>query len=119
MPWGQYINNTDAKAAPSGKKLDSGHQIGVQVGKAKKQGTWQGKIYYQDLDADATLAALANSDFAGGGTDNKGIYFGGAYALTDISQFAFSYFDAEDKNERSGSPAQDFKTLQIDLKFKF
>ncbi|MBT8423300.1 MAG: putative porin, partial [Gammaproteobacteria bacterium] len=70
--WAQYINNGDAEAAPSGDKLDSGYQVGAQLGKAKKKGTWQAKIYYQDLDADATLAALANSDFAGGGTDNEG-----------------------------------------------
>lgn len=117
--WAQYINNSDADAAPSGSKLDSGHQVGVQVGKAKKKGTWQGKIYYQDLDADATLAALTNSDFAGGGTDNKGIYIGGAYALSDKSTVNFSYFAAEDKNERSGAPAQDYDTLQLDIKFKF
>ena len=117
--WVQYINNGDAEAAPSGEKLDSGVQIGAQIGKAKKKGTWQGKIYYQDLDADATLAALSNSDFAGGGTDNEGIYIGGAYALTDKSTVNFSYFAAEDKNERSGAPAQDYDTLQLDIKFKF
>lgn len=119
--WGQYITNTDADpvAAAGGKKLDSGFQVGAQIGKAKKKGTWQGKIYYQELDADATLAALSNSDFAGGGTDNKGVYIGGAYALSDKSTVNLSYFAAEDKNERSGGSAEDYDTLQVDLKFKF
>ena len=118
--WAQYINNSDAESRPGGiGKLDSGYQVGVQVGKASKKGTWQSKIYYQDLDADATLAALSNSDFAGGGTDNEGIYIGAARALTDKSQVSLSYFAAEDKNERSGGSAEDFETLQLDLKFKF
>ena len=119
--WAQYITNTDADpvAAAGNKKLDTGVQVGAQIGKAKKKGTWQGKIYYQELDADATLAALANSDFAGGGTDNKGVYIGGAYALSDKSTVGFSYFAGEDKNERSGAPAEDYDTLQVDLKFKF
>lgn len=119
--WGHYITNTDADpvVAAGNKKLDSGFQFGAQIGKAKKKGTWQGKIYYQELDADATLAVLANSDFAGGGTDNKGIYIGGAYALSDKSTVGVSYFAAEDKNERSGSAAQDYDALQVDLQFKF
>lgn len=119
--WGQYITNTDADpvAAAGNKKLDSGFQVGAQIGSAKKKGTWQGKIYYQELDADATLAALSNSDFAGGGTDNKGIYVGAAYALSDKTSVNLSYFAAEDKNERSGMAAEDYDTLQLDLQLKF
>ena len=114
--WADWIKNGDADDE------DTGYQIGAQVGKAKGKGSWQFKYYYQDLEADATLGLLANSDFGGGGTDAKGSVFQGAYALTDQSTVNLSYYLVEKQDSYglvNGGEEFDVNTLQMDVNFKY
>ena len=108
--WGHVIKNSDADSE------DSGVQVGAQYGKAKAQGSWQAKVYYQDIENDATLSFLTNSDFGGGGTGRKGYYFGGKYALNDATTAGFSYYHAEQTDSLLDIDAD---TLQLDLVFKY
>jgi hypothetical protein len=111
-----YVQNTDADA------FDTGWAAGVTFGKAKKAGSWQVGYTYQDLEADAVLGVLTNSDFAGGGTDAEGHVLKGAYSLTDRVKLKLAYFLTERKDSNgveNGGVAYDADTLQLDLEFKY
>lgn len=106
---------------------DSGYLYGVQLGKAKKQGTWQIKYYYEDIEANSTLGLLTNSDFGNGGTNGKGSVLSGAYAMTDQSSFNVTYYNVEKNSDNLvspfvvGNPGTDYDvdTIQVDLIFKY
>ena len=109
--YGNYVKNTDAD------QYDTGWAAGVLVGAAKAKGTWQASAGYQVLDPDAVFAALTDSDFGGGGTDNEGVVLRGAYALSDRTNVAFSYFiNTIDQNVGT---EQDYDRLQLDLNFTY
>ncbi len=106
-----YVNNSDAD------EFDTGWAAGLLVGGAKAKGTWEASYAYQDLEADAVFAALTDSDFGGGGTDNSGHVLRGAYALSDKWNVAFSYFiNTIDENAGDG---QDYNRLQLDMNFRY
>lgn len=106
-----YVKNTDAD------EYDTGWATGVILGAAKAKGTWEVSYAYQDLDPDAVFALLTDSDFGGGGTDNKGHVLRGAYAITDKWNVAGSYFmNTIDQNTGT---EQDYDRLQLDLNFKY
>jgi hypothetical protein len=106
-----YVQNTDAD------RFDTGIAAGILLGAAKAKGTWEASYAYQDLEADAVFGALTDSDFGGGGTDNKGHVLRGAYALGDKWNLAFSYFiNTIDENAGIG---QDYDRLQLDMNFKY
>jgi len=106
-----YVKNSDADA------FDTGWALGAQLGAAKNKGTWEASWTYQDLEADAVFALWTDSDFGGGGTDTKGHVLRGAYALSDKTNVAFSYFI----NEIGGNAGDevDYDRLQLDLNFKY
>jgi hypothetical protein len=109
--YGNYVQNLDAD------QYDTGWAAGVLVGAAKAKGTWQASAGYQELDPDAVFGALTDSDFGGGGTDNKGVVLRGAYALTDRVNAGFSYFiNTIDQNVGT---EQDYDRLQLDLNFVY
>ena len=109
--YGDYVNNSDAG------QYDTGWAAGVLIGAAKAKGTWQASAGYQALDPDAVYAALTDSDFGGGGTDNEGVVLRGAYALSDRTNVAFSYFI--NTIDQDVGTEQDYDRLQLDLNFVY
>lgn len=106
-----YVNNTDA-----GSSGDTGYAVGAKLGKVKAANSWQLLAAYQDLEKDAVLGLLTDSDFAGGGTDNKGVVLKGAWGISDGWSVGLSYF----MNDRNESTTQtDFDRFQVDTQFKF
>lgn len=106
-----FVQNQDAD------QFDTGYSVGFKYGSAKAPGSWQGEVVYQDLEADATLGLLTDSDFAGGGTDGKGFIFKGGYALTNEMKASFTYFLTE-RDSNAGNP-HDYDRFQLDLAVKF
>jgi hypothetical protein len=106
-----YVTNSDAD------DFDTGWALGAQLGAARAKGTWEASWTYQDLEADAVFGLWTDSDFGGGGTDNKGHVLRGAYALGDKTNVAFSYFINE-IGDNAGE-AEDYDRLQLDLNFKY
>jgi hypothetical protein len=111
MVFVDYVTNTDAD------EFDTGWASGVQLGVAKAKGSWEVSYAYQDLEADAVFGLWTDSDFGGGGTDNSGHVLRGAYALSDKTNMAFSYFINE-IDENLGTET-DYDRLQLDLNFKY
>jgi len=106
-----YVNNADAD------DFDTGWVVGLAVGNAKVKNGWELSYAYQDLEADAVLALLTDSDFGGGGTDNKGSVIRGIYGLSDKTNVAATYF-INTIDENVGDKA-DYNRLQLDLNFKY
>lgn len=111
-----YVQNDDADSE------DTGYAVGLRVGQTREQGNWQARYHYQDLEADAVLGLLTDSDMAGGGTDSKGHKFSAAYAFTDASRINLTYFLAEREDSNgveNGGKAYDVDTLFVDFEWKY
>lgn len=104
-----YVKNTSASTTQ-----DTGWLIGGKLGKCKDPASWEFSYDYRDLEADAVLGALSDSDFIGGGTNGKGHRFGFTYQLAKNLQGAQTYFLDEKANDN-----HDYGRLQTDLIFKF
>jgi Putative porin len=114
--FGNYVNNQDAD------EFDTGWLLGAKLGKAKGSGTWQIAYQYQDLEADAVLGLLSDSDFAGGGTDGKGHRLSGAYGINRAWNIGFTWFidnEAGEKNLADQGGALDYDRIMLDTVFKF
>ncbi|MEP5765660.1 MAG: putative porin [Halieaceae bacterium] len=106
-----YVVNDDAD------DNDTGYIAGIQLGKASGAGSWQLAYSYEDLEADAVLGLLTDSDFAGGGTDAKGHIIKGAYAINKKWKLGMTYFINE-IDENAGNK-HDYDRIQIDTQFKY
>jgi hypothetical protein len=106
-----YVVNTEAAAN------DTGYLFGARYGSASARATWEAGWFYKDLEADAVVGLLTDSDFGGGGTDARGHVFQGAYAFHDNWNFSLTYF-LNETGLASGDP-QDFDRVQLDLNFKY
>ena len=107
--YADFVTNTEAD------DLEQGYIFGAKFNKAKEPGSWAAGYNYRELQADAVMGALTNSDFLGGGTDGKGHMVNFAYQASDAAQFALTYL-MDTKGLENG---HDFKRLQADLKIKF
>ncbi len=106
-----YVQNRDAD------ENDTGYAAGFTLGQLKGKGTWDVFYAYQDLEADAVVGLVTDSDFGGGGTDTKGHVFRGGYGFGEKWNLALSYYlnqiGADAGNER------DYDRLQLDANFKY
>ena len=103
-----FIENTAAQTE------DKGYVLGLTLNKTKAPGSWQFDYKYQDLEADASLAALNDGDFIGGKTNGKGSIFSYKYQLAKNLQAALTYYDNE-----QGADNDNYKKVQADMIFKF
>ena len=106
-----YVKNAEADVA------DGGFAIGASFGEVTRPGTWRVGYAYQDLEADAVIGTFTDSDFGGGGTDNKGHVVDFTYGLRDRWTLGFRYFftqrGADIGNEH------DYNRLQADINFVY
>ena len=70
--YGSYVKNTSATTSE-----DSGWLIGTTFNKAKEAKSWELGYNYRDVQKDAVVGVLTDSDFIGGGTNGKGHMFSG------------------------------------------
>lgn len=106
-----YVQNTEASSQ------DTGQAVGFRWRSASNPGDWEVGWSYQDLEADAVIAAFTDSDFGGGGTDGKGHVFRGAYRLRNNVRLNGTYFLNE--TGAAAGNERDYKRLQLDISFLF
>lgn len=111
MVFADYVKNSDAD------EFDTGWAVGGKYGKAGDRGTWELGYVYQDLEADAVIGLLTDSDFGGGGTDVKGHKIMGGYGLGKGWKLNFTYFINE-IGENAGNE-HDYDRLMLDIGFKY
>jgi hypothetical protein len=107
--YGSYVKNTSANTSE-----DTGWLIGATFNKAKDPGSWELGYNYRDVEKDAVLGVITDSDFIGGGTDGKGNMFSGKYQLTKNIQAVLTYLLT-----KKGASEDDYRRLMADLVFKF
>ncbi len=78
---------------------------------------WQLEYLYQELEADAVLGTLTDSDFIGGGTDGTGHIIKGSYDLTSKISLKGTLF----LNKRGGGLGieEDYDRFMLDISFKY
>jgi len=102
----QELSNGDAS------NYDQGHMFGASLGKAKNPKTWELGYSYAELQKDATVGALTDSDRWGGGTDGKGSKFVAKYQIQKNLQIGASYF-LDQKGLTAAT--KDYDRMQLDL----
>jgi hypothetical protein len=135
--FGDYVRNLDAdiekliargvETGPSdpadltaymGDDRDVGWMIGVSLGRKKAKGDWHAKYFYQELEDYAFPAVFVDSDFHGGGTNNKGHYVQGRYFLADQVYLSATGFFTERQDERKDGK-KDEDRVQLDVVLTF
>ncbi len=114
--YGDFVQNQDPD------DYDTGWVAGVTLGKAKGAGTWQVGYQYEDLEADAALGLVSDSDFAGGGTDGKGSRLTGAYGINKQWNVGFTWYidnKAGEKAFKNEGGALEYDRVMLDTVFKY
>lgn len=103
------VTNSDADAE------DKGSSYGFKIGKVKKPGSMDFRYLYKEVEKDAVVGFMTDSDFRGDSTDGKGHEINFGYGIEKGWKFGLTYF-INDKGITNGT---DYNRLQADLKFKF
>ena len=111
LVYADYIKNND----PS--QNNTGWILGTKIGQTKGRGDMQFVYFYADKEADSMLGMLTDSDFGGGGTDNKGHWLQLNYGVNKSWVVGAQYFINE-IDLASGSK-RDFNRLMIDMQWKW
>ena len=107
--FGNHVVNTAAEISE-----DTGWLFGIKINKAANTGDWAFSYNYRDIDVDAVIGGLNDSDFSNGGTGGKGHKFGVKYQCAKNVQAALTHFD-----NQKGSEDVNYNRTQADLIFKF
>lgn len=111
--YGQSLSNDDVD------EFDSGEMFGVAFNKLTKDiGSWEIGYSHAELDKDATLGFLTDSDRWGGGTDGEGDRIYAKCQLMKNLQGGVTYLVGERKISDS-SKTTDYERLQVDLVASF
>jgi len=106
-----YVKNSDAQDD------DTGWTIGGKIGRIKDREQIEFSYYYTDKGADSMLGLVTDSDFGGGGTNNKGHWFQINYGVsknwTVGAQYFFNDIDLNTNTKR------DFDRFMIDMQWKW
>lgn len=102
-----YVQNLEA----------SDYDMGYAFGGTYRINKWRFGYTYQELEADAVLATLTDSDFIGGGTDGEGHILRSSYALGRNVSLSGTLF-LNDRNIDFGNE-EEFKRLMLDISFKY
>lgn len=87
---GTIVKNKKAQLQPD---ENTGFQYGAIIGKAGKAKKWEAAYFYKRVEADATVADIADSDFGvAGGTNRKGHIFWVSYSPLDFMQLTAKHF---------------------------
>ena len=97
---------------------NQGWQAGLSIGQKKKKKDWYLKYFYQVLEDYAFPAVFVDSDFHGGGTNNRGHYAQGKYYVTDnVILSATGFITERDDESKDGQKDED--RIQLDVIIEF
>ncbi|UCF36384.1 MAG: putative porin [Acidobacteriota bacterium] len=97
---------------------DSGYQFGAEIGFNEKKGDLRVQYFYQVLEDFAFPAVFVDSDFHGGGTNNRGHRASVNYFLKDNIELQGIFFFTQRENEAKDGQ-KDENRIQLDLIFEF
>ena len=112
--YGDYVHNTQAQNDSDGWLL--GTRFGKE--KIKELLDWQVFAQYSRLEANASLDNFTESDFHGGGTNNKGWMTGYRLGLGKGWENALTYSQSSEIKDQAGMYG-DEKRFQLDMNYKY
>lgn len=121
------LRDTVQSATPKVENENTAWAAGFKIGKAGGPNTAEFGYMYRSIQAEATLADLADSDWGpNGGTNRIGHIIWTAYSFTKSTQVKLKFFDTKMKNEDllttsvpGSDPNPTFQRVQVDLSVKF
>ncbi len=96
-----------------------GWLIGFGFGKVKEAKSWSVKYQYRDLESDAVLGLVSDSDFGGGDTGVHGHIFSGKVGVAKNWSLGFTWFIENRMDVGDQGLSRQYDRLQIDTQFKF
>jgi hypothetical protein len=114
MPSSVYVNAVENQD-PDQENM--GFIAGFKIGKIKEAGDWEFIYNYRKVEKDAVIGSLADSNFSDGDSDAKGHTLAIIYGLTNNSDLALAYFDAE--RALSSAAPTGYQRAHVDFSFKF
>lgn len=106
-----YVKNSDAS------RNDTAWTLGTTIGAAKDRGQMQFTYYYADKEADSVFGLLTDSDFGGGGTDNKGHWLQMNVGVTKSWTIGAQFFFNE--TDLASGAKSDYNRFTIDSQWKW
>jgi hypothetical protein len=97
--------------------LNEAYSIGLLLGKASNDRTWELGAAYQSIEKDALFGQFVDSDFGGGKTDSDGWVFKLGYVPVKNWTLNATYF--LNKIGVDAGSNVDYDRLQLDLNYKF
>jgi hypothetical protein len=108
----QQVTNVDAD------EEDQGYAAGLSLGKAKEPKSWEIGYSYAELEKDAVVGFLTDSDRWGGGTDGNSHRIYGKVQVLKNLQVGATYLTGE-KKISDPAKTSDYDRLMVDLAVKF
>jgi len=96
-------------------KDDTAYLVGLAFGKIVLPGSMSGRVMYRSVERDAVVGAFNDSDFGGGGTDNKGMVIQYDYQYLKNATIGTTYFIST-IGMKNGI---EYNRLQVDVNMKF
>lgn len=98
---GDYVKNlADTDQTPTIEGEDSGFELGVKLGSAKKAGGYELVYVYRTVETDATLADFADSEFGPrGGVNREGHIVTLNYGLSQSAVVGVKYYNTKIEND--------------------
>lgn len=116
------VANTDSDPADldayGDDDRDTGYQVGFEMGTKKEKKDFYIQYFYQVLEDYAFPAVFVDSDFHGGGTNNRGHRFKTNYYVANNVYFQGVFYVTE-RDDKSKDGKKDESRAQLDVVFKF
>jgi Putative porin len=111
-----FANTTTTGTSAGTPTGYEGYQLGLIVGKASDANTFEVAYFFKNVQTDATMADISDSDFGNGGIDRRGHIMWVAYNPAKYVQLKVKYFIT--KTDTPGVVG-DVDKLQADVSVKF
>jgi hypothetical protein len=101
-------------------KDNTAYLVGASLGKTAQKGSMAGQVFYRYVERDAVIGAFNDSDFGGGGTNNKGFVFQYDYQYAkNVTLSSTFYLNKMGVKSVNGVSLKGYNRLQIDAIVKF
>jgi hypothetical protein len=114
---GDYVRNLADTTNGAGVATGNvGYQLGAILGRADDANTFEVAYFFKNVQTDATLADISDSDFGNGGIDRRGHIMWAAYNPMKYVQLKVKYFITETDTP---NVVGDVNRVQADVSVKF
>ena len=108
----EMVSNAD------GGKYKNAAVVGIKLGKMKDVGSWTFIIDNREVEKDAVVGVLTDSDSSGGGTDIRSTRFVGAYQIAENSNIGLTWMNGK-KSISSTAFSPNYTRAMLDFNFNF